>query len=1114
MKKKSVFKLTSAQRARLNALLEQEGIDAPTTNIPQRPDTQQVPLSFAQERLWYVYKLMPEQAAYNIPVSIHLRGMVDVARLQASFNAVIARHDSLRSVFVIDQDTPTQRIVSQLTVTIECEDLRSLAPQEQAHQLTAIEQAVVQRPLPIDHAPLYRVHLLQLDDDEFILLFVIHHIIADGWSLAVLFGEIAKIYNVQHNGKAPDLPPLPIQYADFADWQRKRLTDAQFDAQRTYWREQLAGELPLTTLPTNVVRPEIQQFVGKYISHTLADAVADGARALARQADTTLLVVLLAAYKALLHRYTGQTDLIIGSPVTTRTRRELEGQIGHFINTQALRTTVESDLTFRELLARERSVVLDAFSHQDMPFESLLDLLKVQRSLKQHPIYQTTFILQDVPAHANWRTALQLDGVVATQRAIHTNTAKFDLTLEVEVLPRGLTVSAEFDTTIYDRKQLERFLAHYEQLLTGVVADWNRPIGNYNLLTEAESLQIQQWNQTETDYPRDACLHTVFERQAAQTPDAIALKFDGQTMTYGELNRRANQLAHYLRQMGVRPTDFVSISVERSFEMIIGIFGILKTGAAFVPLDVAYPTERLAFMLADTKTEILLTQQKLVTQLPPHQARVICLESEWDTIAAQPTDNLELDVHPLATGCVLYTSGSTGRPKGVCLTHRAGVRLAVNTNYADYRPTDTVLQFAPASFDASTIEMWGALLNGARLHIAPPRHLSYSELGRLIVDEGITVMWLTAGLFHPMVEQEIDSLRGVRIMMAGGDTLSPTHTRKLVREQTDGVMLNGYGPTENGAFTTYFHMRDPADIGRTVPVGYPLANTTVYILDDDYNLTPIGVVGRLYTGGDGLASHYLNRPQLTAARFLPDPFSPEPGARMYDTGDLARYLPDGSIEFLGRLDFQVKIRGFRVELGAIETSLENHPAIASAVVIALQQGDAEKQLVAYYVLDRSQPVTTPELRHYLKERLPNYMIPAHLIEMETLPLNPNGKVDRHALPKPSTTRQTHAATLVAPRNAIEEQVSTLWCEVLEVNSVSVHDNFFDLGGDSLLLMQLHSGMEKQFGMQLPVVSLFTHTTVTAMAQLVTSDSAETTPQQSLTSRAALRRQRMQRRRKR
>jgi aspartate racemase len=849
------------------------------------------------------------------------------------------------------------------------------------------------------------------------------------------------------------------------------------EQQLSYWRKQLA-RLPVSELPTDRPRPTAQSFRGAGHSISFSKSLTEGLRELSQREGATLYMTLLAAFQVLLARYTGQEDVVVGSPIAGRSEVETERLIGFFVNTLVLRTDLSGDPTFRELLRRVREVALGAYAHQDLPFEKLVEELQPERDLSQNPLFQVSFALQNAPA-----SSFELAGLEVIPLPIESRTTHFDLEVDVGEKPGGLSCTFVYATDLFDAGTIVRMMGHYQTLLEGIVTGANRRVSELAILTEAERRQVvEEWNQTEREYPREKTVHELFEEQAKKTPQAEAVVFGRERLSYGQLNERANRLAGFLSKRGVGPEVLVGLCVERSLEMVVGLLGILKAGGAYVPLDPAYPKERLAFMLEDTGAPVVLTQESLSESLPEGQFERVRLDADWPEIARESAENPPSEATAENLAYVIYTSGSTGTPKGVSIRHRSVVRLVRETDYATFGPEEVFLQFAPISFDASTFEVWGPLLNGARLVVMPPGFLSLEELGAAIKRHKVSTLWLTAGLFHQMVETQIDGLRGVRQLLAGGDVLSVPHVERVLRELPDCRLINGYGPTENTTFTCCHTVRRDEPLGASVPIGRPIANTRVFILDDWRQPVPIGVPGELYIGGDGLARDYYRRPELTAQRFLPNPFGGEGEKRLYRTGDRARFRADGTIEFLGRFDDQVKIRGFRIEPGEIEAALSQHPGVREAVVVAREDDPGQKRLVAYVVGKEGMPGSS-DLRGYLKQKLPEYMVPSAFLFLDALPLTPNGKVDRRALPAPEGRPELEEG-YVAPRTPTEEVLSRIWAQVLGLDRVGVHDNFFDLGGHSLLAVRLFSQIEKSFDRHLPLAAIFQGPTVAQLASLL------------------------------
>ncbi len=783
--------------------------------------------------------------------------------------------------------------------------------------------------------------------------------------------------------------------------------------------------------------------------------------------------MMLAGFKATLARCTGETDIVLGTPVANRNHLELESIVGLFANTLVLRTNLSGDPTFRELLGRVREVSLSAYAHQEMPFEKLVEELKPDRKLGQNPLFQISFVFQSGAADGGGFEFVTVG-------------SPFDLTLFVrEAGDNGLSATIEYRRDLFRPETIARLAGHYRTLLAGAVA---HPEGRLSTLPLVEAAELHrilvEWNATATSYPRERSIHGLFEDHVAAAPDAIAVMFEGTTVTYRELDRRANRLAHYLRSLEVRPERPIGLWMERSIEMIVAILGVLKAGGVYAPFDLMAPPDRIGFMLRDARIDVLLTQERMLDRLPAHGARAVCLDVDQPVIAAQPDTPLRDEATGDSLAYIMYTSGSTGEPKGVAVTHRNVVRLVRATDYANFGADEVILQLAPLSFDASTFEVWGALLNGGRLAVAPPGVLSVDELGTLLARYRVTTLWLTAGLFHQVVDQRIEVLRPLRQLLAGGDVLSVPHVRRMLAALPGCRFINGYGPTEGTTFTCCHTIPGEAGLERSVPIGRPIANTRVYVLDRNRQPVPIGVRGELWIAGDGLARGYVDRPELTAERFVVQRLSDTIEERLYRSGDTARWLDDGTLEFLGRQDNQVKVRGFRVELGEVESILAQHPRVRDVAVVVRSGPTGERRLVAYVVSD--DPLTARELRELLRGKLPEYMVPAAFTQLERLPLTSNGKVDRARLPEPAESREANASAAL-PRNDVECQMIGIWEEVLGVSGIGTRDNFFDLGGHSLLASRLFVRIEQEFGIQLPIATLFQAPTVEGLAALARDD---------------------------
>jgi len=923
------------------------GASASTPDLVPIARGGQLQLSFAQQRLWFLQQFEGQSATYNIAVALRMTGRLDVEALQSAINNIVERHEALRTIFPAQDGKPLQRILPALRIELPVIDLGGIQADEQHQQASHVAEQEARRPFDLATGPLMRVTLLRLAEDAHVLLVTMHHIVSDGWSLVVFVKELSEFYRAHQEGTRAALGALPLQYADFSAWQRQRLQGERLEDQLAYWRRRLADVPAGINLPYDRPRPSVQSFRGGTERFELDADVLSNLKSVAHQSGATLFMALHAAFAVFIHRYSGESDIVIGCPIANRNQREIEALIGLFVNTFVLRTDVSGNPTFRDMVDRVKHASLEAYTHQDLPFDRLVDELQIERDSSRNPLFQIMFALQNTP-----EVHFELPGLSITHMELDTVTSKFDLYMSVRESEQGLHGALEYSTDLFQAATITRMISHFKNLLADAARNPTRRVAGLDLLNPAERRQlVVAWNATETTYPCDRCIQELFEAQVEHTPRAIAVVCGDRHVTYEELNGRANQIARYLRGLGVDSETPVAVCLQRSVELVAGLLGILKAGGVFVPLDRAYPEARLRFMLEDSHAAVLLSDRDFMACLPDVPVRRVGLDGEWETISRLDSPNFDSRSRPDNLAYMMYTSGSTGRPKGVCVTHRSVVRLVKETNYVNLDANETLLQFAPVSFDASTFEIWGSLLNGARLVIMPPGTPSLHGLRQTIKQHGVTTMWLTAGLFHVMVDECLADLEPVRQLLAGGDVLSAPHVQKVLRELDDCTLINGYGPTESTTFACCHPMRAGEQVETSVPIGRPIANTQVYIVDQYLNPTPLGVAGELVIGGAGLARCYLNDPDLTAERFIPNPFSQAPGTRLYRTGDQVRYLSDGRIEFLGRLDHQVKIRGFRVEPGEVEAALAEHPAVRDAAVIAREDRPGDKRLAAYVVLN-------------------------------------------------------------------------------------------------------------------------------------------------------------------
>ncbi|MEP6743434.1 MAG: amino acid adenylation domain-containing protein, partial [bacterium] len=1032
-------------------------------------------------RLWFLDQLDPGQASYNVPRAIHMEGALDIEALRATLTEIVQRHEPLRTHFSNVDGELRQIICEEVTIPLKVVDLTRFPEGERYARARELAEQEAQRPFDLNRGPVIRTTLLQLNNLEHVLLLSTHHIVSDAWSAAILFRELGELYKAFTSGRQASLPPLAIQYADFAEWQRGWLQGKELQQQLTYWKTQLNGVSTLT-LPTDFPRPVRPTFQGAYKSVILSAALSGALADLSKREGTTLFMTLLAAFQTLLYRYTGQEDIVVGSPISGRIRTEIEDLLGFFVNTLALRTDFSGNPTFRELLRRVKETALGAYEHQDVPFEKLVEELDPARDLTRNPFFQVMFQYQESKHPLFLTEELKLSWWESSS-----HTAKFDLLMAVLAEGETLTCVIEYSTDLFNDETIERLLRHYATLLENIASNQDERIATVALMTETERSEVLQAGcGAQLEFPKALCLNQLFEQQVERTPDATAIVFGDELISYCELNARANRLGHNLRERGIGPEMRVAIRVERSPEMIVGLLGILKAGGAYVPLEPSYPEERTSFMLADSGASLLLTQQRLIESLPGISVPVICLDIDSTVLSPASETNPISDVTAENAAHVIYTSGSTGTPKGVISAHRASVnRFSWMWQTYPFASGEVCCQKTSLSFVDSIWEIFGPLLQGLPLVIIeddaikdPARFvatLAVHKVSRLV---------LVPSLLRVILESNHDlaaRLSALRYCVCSGETI-PVDLAVLFREKLPHTkLINLYGSSEVAADVTCYEIIETLHLS-SVPIGKPIANTNTYILDSETQPVPFGVVGEIYIGGEGLALGYLNQPALSAERFIQDPFS-DGDARLFRSGDLGRYLTDGNIEYHGRRDHQVKVRGFRVELGEIESVLKTYPGIGQNVVVAQDDARGEKQLVAYLVGEQNLP-GLEELRAFLRRKLPDYMVPSAFVALESLPLTASGKVDRLALPVPDNNQLESRERYVAPRTPIEDVLATIWADTLGVARVGINDDFFALGGHSLLVARIVARVREAMRIELPMRTLFEASTVSALAREV------------------------------
>ncbi|HEY4383750.1 MAG TPA: amino acid adenylation domain-containing protein, partial [Ktedonobacteraceae bacterium] len=1057
----------------------EQAVHAPALVPLPRPEI--LPLSFAQERLWFLDQLDPQNATYNMPIALHLSGWLSLNALEQSLGQLVQRHETLRTIFPLREREPVQQILESVPVYLPQMDLQSIASEEQetwVHQLLLQEVA---RPFDLQRGPLWRGLLIRLGEQQHVLLVTMHHSIADGWSLGVLIREISSLYQAVLSGKPFHLPPLPIQYADYALWQRAWLQGEVLERQLHYWQQQLAGAPALLKLPTDHSRPAVQRFIGAQQRICLPAELLQELKALSQREGVTLFMTLLASFQVLLMRYSGQEDLVIGVPIANRTHKELEELIGFFVNTLVLRTDLSGNPGFRQLLQRVREVALQAYANQDVPFEKIVEALQVERSLSYTPLFQVLFTLQNLPS-----ATLELAGLSWQTLDLEQRTAKFDLNLVLSESERGLETYLEYNTDLFEPATISRLLDHWRVLLEEIVSQVEQPIAQIPLLTAAErEQQLLLWNATEQPLVSVTCFTQLFAQQVMCTPDAIAVISMPACLTYQELDRRANQLAHYLQGQGVGPDRFVGVALERSQDLIVALLGILKAGGAYLPLDPDYPGERLAYMLQDARPLLLISQQDVIGRLPTTAVPVCLLDSDWTQIASAPSHQPLSIVEPQHLAYMLYTSGSTGRPKGTMITQQGLLNYLVwaTQTYAAAGFGSPV--HSPLGFDLTVTSLFTPLLAGRPVWLLPRDQEALLEV--LQQGQHFSLVKLTPAhltLLNSWLTPE-QAATSSHALVIGGEALLGEQVRYWQEHAPETRLINEYGPTETVVGCCVYEVPSHEQFVGGVPIGRPIANTQLYVLDAHLELVPIGVTGELYIGGIGLARGYHRRPELTAERFVPHPFSQEPGQRLYRTGDLVRYRADGVLEFQGRIDAQIKLRGFRIELGEIEAVLCTHPAVREALVLLREEAEARPYLLAY-VVPRSQeePLTTELLQHFLRDLIPDYMIPTFIVVLSAFPLTDNGKVDQRALPVPQHLLQA-GTDWSAPQTPVEQTLAAIWQQILKVERIGLQENFFALGGDSILSLQVVA-RARQAGLQLTPKQLFQHQTIAQLALVVTT----------------------------
>ncbi|HGY55115.1 MAG TPA: amino acid adenylation domain-containing protein [Caldithrix abyssi] len=1083
-----IASLPPEKRELFEMMLMEQGVDLSQIMIvPQKRDGKPFPLSYSQQRLWFLDQMEPGSPLYNIPSALRVHGRLDADALRRSFNEIIRRHEVLRTTFATENDQPVQIIADKLEIDVPVIPVEEDNPQkaEEAVHRLAVEEAL--QPFDLQKGPLLRVKLLRLKEDDHVMLVTMHHIVSDNWSTGLFVHEFLQLYPAFAAGKPSPLPDPAVQYADFAFWQRKWLSGKTLENQVSYWREKLAGLPPVLDLPTDRPRPAYQTYNGDYITFPIDGKLTEHLQELARKEDVTPFMILLAAFDILLAKYSGQEDIPVGTPVANRNRSETENMIGFFVNTLVLRADLSGNPSFTALLKQVKEATLGALAHQDVPFETLVEALQPERDMSHPPLFQVMFVLNNAPV-----AELELPGLRFELMEIENKTAKFEIILNITERKDGLSGKLEFNTDLYNRETMQRLIEHYLRLLEAAVKNPGAPLSELDILSEEEKNVLLELARPPRIYNESLCIHNMFEQTAKKTPAAVALRVADEALTYETLNKQANQLAHYLLQNGLQCGQFVGVCAERSSGMLVSLLAVLKAGGIYLPLDPNYPADRLNYMLEDSGADFLITQEKFVSTFSTDRRNVVLLDGHREKIEAGESTNPEVKLNGDDPAYIIYTSGSTGKPKGVIVQHQAiADHCADMRDHYKLTAEDNVLQFAALNFDASLEQILPPLITGATVvmreeEIWPPAdfHRKVEEYDLTVINPPTAYWAQLAGEWaaHP---ERVPHNR-VRLVIVGGDRMRSDALEKWQRTAMKDVpLLNAYGPTETVITASTYEIPPDFD-APSLPIGRQRANREFYVVDRHLKLVPRGIPGELLIGGSALARGYHNRPDLTGERFIANPFGK---GRVYRTGDLVKWNADGQLEFLGRVDQQVKIRGFRIELGEIESLLQSHEAVKEAVVAAKEDEEGEKKLVAYYVAAGDSAPTAQELRDFLKKELPDYMVPAIYMPLDTMPLSPAGKINRNALPEPESLRAQIQTEYVAPRTPSEEKLAEMVKEVLKIEKVGVFDNFFELGGHSMMATQVVSRIRDEFDVELSLRTLFENPTIDGIARAITEEQA-------------------------
>lgn len=1084
---KKLSELPQEKRRLLEAMLQEQGVDlSKLLIVPQSRDGNQFPLSYSQQRLWFLDKLEPDSALYNIAPALRLKGPLNVSALTRSFSEIIRRHEVLRTVFHEIDGEPVQIINPPFEMEIPVVGLEDVSADRLDDKIRTLAVKEATTPFNLSTGPLMRVRLLRISEEDHVLLVTMHHIVSDNWSTGLLIRELMALYDGNVNGTSVRLPDLPVQYADFAAWQRKWLSGKTLENQLTYWKKQLAGVDTVLNMPLDFPRPAYMTTNGDYITFSLDEETSARLNNLARQNDVTLFMLLTALFEVLLYKYSGQQNFCLGTPIANRNRQETETLIGFFVNTLVLRADIAGDLSFTGLLKYVKETTLNAYAHQDLPFETLVESLQPERNMSTSPLFQVMFVLNNAPMQS-----LQLSGLDIELLEFENKTSKFELILNAYEDKTGLKFKLEFNTDLYLPDTINRLISHYRQLISSVLDNPGARLSDLEMMTVDEKhLLLSVWSQPEKQYNQRTNLVRLIEKQAEVTPQNVALKLTEEQLTYADLNERANRLAHLLAGRGIKAGQIVGVCLDRSADLIVAMLAVFKSGGVYLPLDPTYPADRLNFMLTDSRAVLLITRTDTQDQFKSGSAELLCMDTIGEQLAAQSPENLNLKIRETDTAYVIYTSGSTGQPKGVEVSHYAISNHCLDiVDYYQLSPQDNVLQFAALNFDASLEQILPTFMAGATLCMRENDIWEISKFHEKIIQFDLTVINLPTAYWNQLCREwaehaeQVPSSR-LRLVIVGGDVFSADALTAWHKTAMRHIrLLNAYGPTEAVITSATFEV--PEDFsGSHIPIGRARANRHFYILDTDGHPVPIGIAGELHIGGDILAKGYLDQPGLTAGRFIENPFSEDEG-RLYKSGDLVRWLPDGNVEFIGRVDDQVKLRGFRLEPGEIVHQLQTMPEIKEAIVTLRRDNRNEKFLAAYYVPAEGCHPSLTQMRDYLLQKLPDYMVPAAFVELDQLPLDPSGKIDRRSLPDPELARLSLNTEFIAPRNETEETLAGIVQTILNIEKVGIHDNFFELGGHSMMATQVISRIREHFDVELSLRTLFERPTVEQLALAIT-----------------------------